>query len=198
VYSGNYLIWKSMIIGKIHFLLTLLTTAILCVFLGGHASASTVAEWIALDLPDAGFEMAIGDSPWLMSQHAGVKAYRFERDAEQKTEGERSFKLVRHSPQVFASVQQAIRALTPGSYRFSADVKVAGGDRKGWALKATSRKLSGEFHVSESASLTGDTGWKRIDLEFQVTQDVALVSIGATLRGGGTAWMDNARLERRR
>ncbi len=165
----------------------------------GVAHASDVEKWGLVELPDHSFELPMRESPWYMSQHAGVKAYRFEQDAEIKTHGAKSFKVTRHSQQVFGSVKQSVKDLPVGTYRLSADMKaVSSGTGKGWSLLATVRKRSGEFDVVEAPPLSGDVDWKRVTLEFQVTQDTGALSIGATLRGGGSAWIDNVRLERRR
>jgi hypothetical protein len=171
----------------------------MCVCCISSAEPSANSEkWIAIDLPDQSFEAAMQESPWRMSQHAGVKAYRFERDAEHKTHGARSLKVTRHSPQVFGSVRQSVQGLPIGEYRFSADVKIAEGDGRGWSLIATRRRADGDFDVVESNASAGTTDWKRAVVEFRIAEGVTTLSVGATLRGGGTAWLDNALLERKK
>jgi hypothetical protein len=181
------------------FFASFVSLSAVCVCFVCHAESSASSEnWIAIDLPDQSFEAAMKESPWQMFQHAGVKAYRFERDAEHKTHGARSLKVTRHSPQVFGSVKQSVQGLPIGDYRFSADVKIAGGDGRGWSLIATRRKADSDFDVVESNASTGTTDWKRAVVEFRITEGVTTLSVGATLRGGGTAWLDNALLERKK
>jgi hypothetical protein len=171
----------------------------MCFCVTGYAQSTASSEkWIAIDLPDQSFEATMQESPWRMFQHAGVKAYRFERDVEHKTHGARSLKVTRHSPQVFGSVKQSIQGLPVGEYRFSADIKIAEGDGRGWSLIATRRKADGDFEVVESSAATGTADWKRAVVEFRITEGVTTLTIGATLRGGGTAWLDNALLERKK
>ncbi len=154
--------------------------------------------WRNVEFKDGGFESEPGASPWRFSQHAGVKAYRFTRSRDEKTEGQQSLRVERTAEQVFGSVVQSIEKLEPGDYRLSADLKSLDVTAKGWSVKVTSFDANGAFEVADSTALVGTQPWQRVSVLFTVSPTVTSVMIGASLRGGGTAWIDNVLLERKR
>lgn len=153
--------------------------------------------WVGVALNDAGFEAESNAGAWRLTQHTGVRAYRFERVKDDKTEGKQSMRVTRTAEQVYGSILQAVAGVEPGEYRLSADLKVKGVDGKGWSLKASVFEQGGAFEVYDSEVLNGDKDWQRVTVSFKVPQTQAGLSIGATLRGGGVAWIDNVRLERK-
>lgn len=174
-----------------------ITVALSALALSDVAVAKDLPTPQSVEVKDFSFEGPIKGWPWRFLQHAGDRAYRFELDAEQKTHGNHSLRISRYAPQAFAAVEQAFSGLQPGLYKFSADTRATEGNDLGWHLKVIVRERSnGAFELFPSKGITNQPEWKRAAVEFRVSDPTQTIVIGASLRGGGQGWIDNAKLER--
>jgi hypothetical protein len=175
-----------------------MSSAIALIFLGSTAIASdSPQKWLPVDaVLDGGFELDNLATSWQFTQHAGVLAYKFEHDDQNKSEGKQSLRVTRTAEQVFGSIHQSTKKLASGRYRLVADARTEAVTGRGWSLKVTVRHRDGRFDLIESARLKKDTAWQKLSVEFTVDANTEIVSLGATLVGGGRAWLDGVRLER--
>ena len=94
--------------------------------------------WAAeLVVANPGFEQPL-DSPrsWRLSQHAGAVAFDMARDDKVFAEGKHSFRMKRHTEQVYGLVDQRVSAGKGAgqTMRFSAMLRTEEVGRKGWML----------------------------------------------------------------
>jgi spore coat protein H len=84
--------------------------------------------------------------------------------------------------------------LARGHYRFTGKVKVAGVQPLSYgAHQGAGLRLSGS--ARQSANLTGDSGWRELQAEFDINNEVAEVELICELRASrGEAWFDLASL----
>jgi hypothetical protein len=163
-----------------------------------NSLAFATEGWETIPLQEAGFEAPLRGGPWRATQHAGIRAYRFEPDSEHKTEGKQSLRIERHAEQVFGSVAQTIRGIAPGKYRLSADMRSKEVTGEGWYLRVVVTRGTQGFQTPEVEKMKGNTDWKRKNIEFDVPEDTTALTVGVTLEGGGTGWIDNVKLEKRK
>jgi hypothetical protein len=99
-------------------------------------------------------------------------------------------------PSWIATRQRNIAVLGGARYRFTAWVRAENvRGYAGWYLHLG----NSENPMLQSPMLPAGDGtfdWRQVSLEFAVPVEANRLSLGTVLRGTGTAWFDNARLER--
>ena len=148
----------------------------------------------AVPIVNAGFEESI--KSWETSQHAGEIAYEFAFDSTTAPEGKRSYRVTRTKRQVYGSVNQRVSVPGPGKYQLSALLRTKEVTGRGWALYATAYANNGIIDIYRSEPLTGTQDWGRVTLSFDAPEGTSSMVIGASLRGDGTGWLDDVKLER--
>jgi hypothetical protein len=144
-------------------------------------------------LRDGGFEEEkVSRDNWFYTQHAGPRAYRFSLDREVVFAGKQSLRVERIAQQFFGAVRQVHKTPQPGKYRFSAALRTGGVTDKGWGLFARTYYPDGRSDIVESKYLKADTDWQNVSIEFDVSPGATALEIAAALKGGGTAWIDDA------
>jgi hypothetical protein len=152
---------------------------------------------LAIPLQDAGFELpSTTRSPWVLSQHAGVRAYEIARDTEVFSEGKQSFRMTRIARQFFGSIKQAVRGVGAGKYRYSAQLRSSEVTDRGWGLFVRVFKENGDYEAYESEALLGTRDWRISTVEFAVPSGASAIEVGVALRGGGSGWIDDVSLVR--
>jgi hypothetical protein len=150
---------------------------------------------VAIPLQDAGFEIPVGTrSPWIISQHAGVRAYEVVRDTEMFREGKQSLRMTRIARQFFGSIKQTLRGVSVGTYRFSAQLRCSEVTDRGWGLFVRVFKENGEYESYESEAMLGTKDWQIGTVEFAVPSGASAIEVGVALRGGGSGWVDDTNL----
>lgn len=150
-------------------------------------------------LKNPGFEES-PDRPvgWIVSQHAGVQAYRTEIDKKQKADGKHSFRIERQTKQTYGLISQrvAVKGADGKTMRLTASLRTRKVGPRGWLLVVNFVTGTGAI-ISQARSkpLTGDTDWKTVILEQQVPAQTAQLSIGVMLLDGGTGWVDSVSLQ---
>jgi hypothetical protein len=81
--------------------------------------------------------------------------------------------------------------------RFSAAVRTedVGGWAGLWMRVDTAMKGGVSFDNMQDRPIKGTTGWQRYDVVLEVPSDASTVNFGVLGSGGGTAWLDEVRLE---
>jgi len=143
-------------------------------------------------------ESGQGDAPAGWTQDAPDDQHRASWVAERPQSGKRCLKTVvapGAQPTWIATRQAGIRILGGARYRMTAWVRAEG--VRGWA--------GWYIHVGNaqnpmqiSPMLSGGEGtydWKLVSAEFTAPADADRADLGTVLRGTGTAWFDNVRLE---
>lgn len=152
-------------------------------------------------MPDAvvngDFEQAgVGDEipGWTTMQHAGPSAFTIRVDANGAYAGNGSLHVTRTRPNVYGSLTQTLdaKAFAGKTVEFSAMLKTQGVGPKGWLLTINAG-LPGTIRTS--TELSGTTDWQRVSVQVKVPPSARLLTIGATLRDGGDAWMDDVSLK---
>lgn len=143
-------------------------------------------------------ERGEGETPtgWVHDRSSGP--YRVQWVSETARSGSRCLKTTVTSgaePRWIATRQHGIRIVGGGRYRFEAWVKAKDVNGfAGWYLhigNAQTPMLAGPILSAGG----GTYDWKKVELVFTAPPEADRVSIGTVLRGTGTAWFDDARLE---
>lgn len=149
-------------------------------------------------LVNPGFEAATqgnGIIPgWMTAQHAGPISYEMTIDRKVKAEGAASFRITRKREQVYGSVSQRVPAadLAGKTVELSAMLKTERVGEKGWSLRL--RPVGAEDNTVTAGTLTGTTEFTRVAAKLQVPQGTRELEIFATLKDGGSAWLDDVHL----
>jgi hypothetical protein len=176
----------------------LAVVALLCAALPGAIAQPSAASSIALVNP--GFEAPAERRPkgWILTQHAGAKAYKMEHDSDIRTEGKQSFRVTRFTEQVFGSVAQFVN-LPKGhkikALELSAMLRSDGTEEGGWKLVANVNGAIGILEQYNSEPLVGTQDWRRVTVKVPITPDTTDVKVGAVLYGAGTGWVDDVSLK---
>jgi len=158
-------------------------------------------EFHELTLANANFEEAAEKNAvpkWIFRQHAGPTAYEIGVDTQDPGEGKASFRIHRTQKQVFGSISQvvALPDAAGKSMRLHAKVKTA--DVSGGQFTLTlsfQGNASGIIDLARSTGVSGTTAWHDLELETVVPTGTTNVTVGASLTGDGTAWLDDVHLE---
>lgn len=156
-----------------------------------------------LRLENPGFEAAAtAKDPfpgWSITQHAGEESYEWAVDRDERASGRQSLRVRRVKEQVYAMVDQRVgvaRELLDGAtLELSAMLRTKDADG-GWMPIIT-------FYTSQNAIIrqvrgepvSGTSDWVKRSIRVEVPRGTRIVSFGALLLGGGTAWLDDATLK---
>lgn len=156
-------------------------------------------SWAAeLVVANPGFEEPLA-SPrgWRLSQHAGAEAFEMGRDDKVFAEGGHSFRMKRHTPQVYGLVDQrvALRQSAGQTMRFSAMLRTEDVGPMGWMLVVNFLgETGGILGQVRSEPMTGTSDWRRVTLENQIPVGTEQLAAGAMLLDRGTGWVDDVKL----
>lgn len=151
-----------------------------------------------IPIVNAGFEAPVkraGEIPgWTVIQHAGPPSYETAIDTKTRSEGAASFRIRRIREQVYGSIFQRVPVanLAGKTVELSAMLKTEDVGDKGWILQLT--QTSGSVDRVSAAPLTGTTDFTRVTLKAKILAGTREVEIAASLRDGGTAWIDAVHL----
>jgi len=165
-----------------------------------NPDAWPVAEFldVGVGVRNGGVERGEGGTPTAWRHDAGDEQHRATWVAENPHGGKRCLKTVvaeGAEPTWIATRQGGIHVTGGARYRLTAWVRAEGveGDA-GWYVHLEPEK--GQFIAAEHAGAGGGTyGWKEVTAEFTAPKAAVRASIGTILRGTGTAWFDDVRLE---
>jgi hypothetical protein len=165
----------------------------------GRAPSPPMSEFVPLQ--NSGFEADLpGDShcppKWGCTMHSDASSYRFFIDEAAPAEGKRSLCIERVGDEPWALATQGLfdHALRGRRLRFSIALRTEGvGIGAGPFVMVQDGSGKRLFH--DERLIKGTQGWQRLDLEFTVPADAAIVEVGATLRGPGKLCIDDARIE---
>jgi hypothetical protein len=166
---------------------------------GPQAPPAASNEFVALQ--NAGFE---ADPPadsrcppkWGCPMHSDPYSFRYFLDEAAPAEGKRSLCIERVRNEPWALATQALfdPSLRGKRLRLSLAVRIEGVTMgAGPVVQVQDGTGTRLFH--DERLITGTQGWQRLDLEFTVPADAAIVEVGATLRGPGKVCIDDARVE---
>ena len=159
---------------------------------GGAGSSTRAIASIAV--ANAGFEEPGTPNRipgWTLSQHAGVQAYEMTQDATAPFAGGASFRIRRTQPQIYGLIFQEVpvEAYAGKTLELSAMAKTADVGPQGWVLY-----IDVPGGRETAAPQTGTTDWHDVRVRVKVPDGARQVSIGAMLLDGGTAWLDDVKL----
>ncbi|MGZ5032732.1 MAG: hypothetical protein ACXWAC_05995 [Usitatibacter sp.] len=168
---------------------------------GPDAGAPSAAMSGFVPLQNSGFEADLpGDSrcppKWGCTMHSDASSFRFFIDEAAPAEGKRSLCIERVGDEPWALATQGLfdRALRGSRLRLSIALRTEGVSiGAGPFVKVQGGSGNTLFH--DERLIKGTQGWQRLDLEFTVPADAAVVEVGATLRGPGKLCLDDVRLE---
>ena len=158
----------------------------------------------AVALVNPGFESAAsgpdGDPQgWYTGQHAGDQSYLFTIDAAAKVGGTRSLRIDNVGIEPFGSVVQVVpaRPLATKTVRFSAWLKTQAANAGGASLFIIAEVGGGivAYDFMAGSEVKGTTDWARHSVTVLIPAQADLLRVGATLRGTGSVWFDDAELE---
>ncbi len=167
-------------------------------------SASPAASGAAARLANAGFETtassAEGEVPgWVLMQHAGPKSYEFSVDESTAADGKRSLRIVNVGREPFGMAAQRVEAATlrGKTVRASAAMRTraVSGRGAGLAVRVESGSHIIAHDLMRGRLLRGDNDWRRVEISIAVPAQATHIEIGAMLRGPGTLWVDDVRIE---
>lgn len=163
------------------------------------AALVSCSSGTGLTVKNAGFEGSV-ENPvdWMISQHAGVKAYEMSIDDKKFTEGKHSFRMKRIAEQSYGMIGQFIAA--PGSegklLKLSAMLSSEQVGPRGWMLVVNFQENSDRIiSQARSKALTGDVAWERVVLEKEVPAGTDRLYIGVMLLDSGTGWADDVKVQ---
>jgi hypothetical protein len=167
----------------------------------GNPSAGAVPDFFEArtDLVNGDMEFGSGDAPAGWVHDPGDDEDEVSWSTENPQSGRRCLKTVvapDAQPSWIATRQRNIAVLGGARYRFTAWVRAENvRGYAGWYLHLG----NSENPMLQSPMLPAGDGtfdWRQVSLEFAVPVEANRLSLGTVLRGTGTAWFDNARLER--
>jgi hypothetical protein len=149
-------------------------------------------------LINAGFEDSVprvGIIPgWIVSQHAGPLSYEMTVDDRVHAEGHASFRIKRLREQVYGRIVQRvpIHDLDGRTVEVSAMIKTEDVGSRGAILQLTQEGKATDRVTTDALSGTQD--FKRVSARMKILPGANDLEVGATLRDGGTVWLDDVRL----
>ncbi len=165
-----------------------------------NPSAWPVAEYLeaAVGVRNGGVERGEGGAPAAWRHDSGDATHRASWVAERPHAGKRCLKTVvaeGAEPTWISTRQRGIHVAGGARYRLTAWVRAENVDgRAGWYVHLAPAK--GRFIAAHHAGAGGGTyGWKQVSAEFTAPEEAVRANIGTVLRGTGTAWFDDVRLE---
>jgi hypothetical protein len=137
---------------------------------------------------------------WVSAQHAGVRAYEFRADAREPHAGEHSMRMHRTQPQVWGITEQIIdcRPHIGRTLEFSLALRAAAVDGRGARVYLGAYAESMLLDEARTEPLRGDFDWQSYTLVLTIPEKCTDLRVGVSLNGGGTVWMDSARLVARK
>ncbi|SFN59299.1 hypothetical protein [Dokdonella immobilis] len=169
---------------------------VVCLLLGSSVMATEIPLKNAdFELPMAGLRIP----GWSRTQHAGVRAYVVERDAERFAHGKHSIRMRRTTEQAYGMISQVIEAadLAGKPVELAAKLKTAEVGKKGWVMKMTFLRYSAIIDQVRATPVTGDTEWTEVAIRKDVPAGTTAIEIGFLLLDGGTGWADDVHLRTR-
>lgn len=165
-----------------------------------NPSAWPVAEFLdaAVAVRNGGVERGEGGTPTAWRHDAGDAEHRTAWVKEKPHSGKRCLKTVVAAgaePTWISSRQRGIHVTGGARYRLSGWVRAENVDgHAGWYVHLSPEK--GPFLVARHATAGGGTyGWTKVTAEVTAPDEAVRASLGTVLRGTGTAWFDDVRLE---
>lgn len=169
---------------------------VVCLLLGSSVMATEIPLKNAdFELPMAGLRIP----GWSRTQHAGVRAYVVERDAERFAHGKHSIRMRRTTEQAYGMISQVVQAtdLAGKPIELTAKLKTAEVGQKGWVLQMTFLRYSAIIDQVRALPVTGDTGWTEVAITKDAPAGTTAIEIGFLLMDGGTGWADDVHLRTR-
>lgn len=185
-----------------------LLALVLAPVLAGCASqgaSSTAAPLRSIALHNSGFEADPGKNyrcppRWSCTVHNNPDAFRFTVDETTAAAGNRSLKVEpgQHK-EPWALVMQVLHddvaGLRGSRVRLSFAVRLEGFEGKGVGPMALAQYSHGATLGHWQTQASGTADWKRLEVEFVVPKEAALLEVGAIIEGAGRVWIDAARLD---
>ena len=165
-----------------------------------NPAAGAVPDFLSarLRLANGDVERGEGDEPAAWKHDQADPQHRASWTSENPQSGKRCLKTVvaeGAEPTWIATRQQGIHVVGGAKYRMQAWVKAQGvRGNAGWYLHVGDRKRP----MMIGPMLNGGAGtydWKEVSAEFTAPAEADRADLGTVLRGTGTAWFDNVRLE---
>jgi hypothetical protein len=136
---------------------------------------------------------------WSAIQHAGIQAYEFSIDQNEKYEGKQSLRIHRHKPQVYGIAMQRLDASVYVGKRvkFSGYIKLKEVEQTaGLALICFTNNNNALSYDNVKAQRTGSTEWLKVETEaVLVPSACTILEVSVGMKQGGTIWADDLRLE---
>jgi hypothetical protein len=167
----------------------------------GNPSAGCVPDFFQArtELANGDMEAGSGDAPAGWTHDPGDAQSTASWSSENPQSGQRCLKTVvapGAEPSWISTRQRNIAVIGGARYRVTAWVRAENvRGYAGWYLHLG----NSQNPMLQSPMLPAGDGtyeWKQVALEFTVPTDADRLSLGTVLRGTGTAWFDNARLQR--
>ena len=138
-----------------------------------------------------------GAENWTKSQHAGVRAYRFDVVEDQAHGGKRSLNLRRLKQQVWGMTEQQLPVtadMVGKTVEFEVWVRSEKVGKKGFViwLSASSGPLL--LQSVKSDRIGGDHDWTRYALHLEIPEFTTRLAVAVTLEDEGAIWIDDASL----
>jgi hypothetical protein len=142
------------------------------------------------------FEQAAADGSipgWFITQHAGANDYEVRIEADGAHAGHGSLRITRIKEQVYGSILQRVPVdqFSGKTIELSAALKSKDVGPNGWKLFINGNSPNG---LKYSSGQTGTNEWQQQSVTLKVTPNIHTVSIGATLIGAGSGWIDDVQL----
>lgn len=169
---------------------------VVCLLLGSSVMATEIPLKNAdFELPMVGLRIP----GWSRTQHAGVRAYVVERDAERFAHGKHSIRMRRTTEQAYGMISQVVEAadLAGKPVELTAKLKTAEVGKKGWVIKMTFLRYSAIIDQVRATPVTGDAEWTEVAIRKDVPAGTTAIEIGFLLLDGGTGWADDVHLRTR-
>lgn len=169
---------------------------VVCLLLGSSVMATEIPLKNAdFELPMAGLRIP----GWSRTQHAGVRAYVVERDAERFAHGKHSIRMRRTTEQAYGMISQVVEAadLAGKPVELTAKLKTAEVGKKGWVMKMTFLRYSAIIDQVRATPVTGDAEWTEVAIRKDVPAGTTAIEIGFLLLDRGTGWADDVHLRTR-
>lgn len=177
-----------------------------CLVVASSASATTGLAPVAataeiVPLKNADFEQQYPPDwrcppHWSCITHSDASSHRFFIDDRAPANGKRSLcvERVRDEPWALATQGLFDTALRGRRLRLSISVRLeaASAGAGPWVMVQGG---AGNQLFHDERLVKGTRAWQRIELDFSVPSEAAVIEVGAALHGGGKMCIDDARLE---